>query len=69
MIEISSASQNSDRVKVMKVRSQHKHLEDAGDAVGSCVSCDADDVLQLGHLRRISAKPGGRQLWNPVWKL
>ena len=69
MIEIISASQNSDRVKVMKVCSQHKHLEDAGDAVGSCVSCDADDVLQLGHLRRISAKPGGRQLWNPVWKL
>lgn len=38
MIEISSASQNSDRVKVMTVHSQHKQLEDAGDAVGSCVS-------------------------------
>ena len=32
MAETSSASQNSGRVKVMKVRSQRKQLEDAGDA-------------------------------------
>lgn len=69
MIEVSPASQNSDRVEVVKVRSQHKQLEDTGDAVRGCVSCDAGDVLPLGHLSRVGAKPRGRQLGNPVREL
>ena len=38
MTEISSASQNSGRVKVMKVRSQRKQLEDAGGAAAGAES-------------------------------